>query len=482
MNKYFIIIIIFVVSGAILSIPLFADQFANAKTLKKIQFTQTVTSSQDPSQGHGGEQLAMILPPSNGTLYHGSMTYAANEPVQIVILHEIDKSEAKGQPIWTVDGNTFFAETLVDPGTNAGSYDFTGAAVALHSPNSTAFTATISVDGWIRGQSPLTQYTETSVIEPSAKLSSTNVPAKIPLHQGFFDSNPVYYIITDSNDKQTAYSISQNQKWKVELAPALSNIPNQALAYVYIFTNGINGNGTDGFQNNVFSNSAAQKDYSPIRTIINVSWNIGRTPEILDSMKKILDANMTGKVRLTSSSAIMNMPQIIWPDGKMSIRENNTITDQTSYTGGQILNVDTGKMTVTFVAHRGWGPDGKTIYHIITDASSQGPANMMGVTYASSLVTYSSGTIGLLNFVNGLKGSGPFGFQEGISEAVPGNSAYSPLSKISLVTWNDPTQAMILENMVDIGTMKSAGKITIVTARVLDSDYVIDSPVVNPFQ
>ena len=31
-------------------------------------------------------------------------------------------------------------------------------------------------------------------------------------------------------------------------------------------------------------------------------------------------------------------------------------------------------MTVTFVAHRGWGHDGRTIYYIVTDATPSGPA------------------------------------------------------------------------------------------------------------
>ena len=154
MNKYIIIIAIFVIVTAIFSTILLTDQFANARILKKIQFTQTLTSMQDPGQGHESHQIAIILSPNKGTLYHGSMTYTASEPVQIVILHEIDKTDAKGQPTWTVDGDTIFGLTLVDPETNAGSYDFTGAALALHTKNTNKFTATVSVDAWMRSQTP----------------------------------------------------------------------------------------------------------------------------------------------------------------------------------------------------------------------------------------------------------------------------------------------------------------------------------------
>ena len=150
MNKYIVLLTIFAVVAAIFTIPLLVNEVANAKTLKKIQFTKTITSMQDPGQGHESHQLAIILSPNMGTLYDGSLTYTASEPVQIVVLHEISKDDAKGQPTWTVDGNTVFGLTLVDTGTNAGSFEFTGAALALHTKNTNKFAATVSVDGWMR--------------------------------------------------------------------------------------------------------------------------------------------------------------------------------------------------------------------------------------------------------------------------------------------------------------------------------------------
>jgi hypothetical protein len=484
MNKYILLIAIFAVSVVILSIPLLAGQYANAGMIKKIQFTQTVTSSQDPGQGHENEQMAIILSPNNGTLYHGSLTYTASEPVQIIILHQIDKADAKGQPTWTVDGNTIFAETVVDLGTNAGSYDFTGAAIGLHSTNSTSFATTVSVDGWIRGQTPeaMQNYAGQTIAQTSIKLSSATVSAKIPLHSGFFNGSPVYYIVTNTNDKKSANVISDKQKWKVENAPALTNFPKESLDKVYLFHNGITGNGINGFQNDVFSSTPAQKvQYNPFRYVTDVSWNIGISPEILDSEKKILDANMTGKIRLTNTNIIMNMPQIMWPGGQMTVRENQTLEEK-PFEGGQILDINTNNMVVTFVAHRAWGPDGRTIYYIITDAATQGPADLMGVTNTPSINYLSSAFIDLFQFTNGLTGTGLFGFQPGISSASTGDGTYGSLCKISLVSWNNPTQATLLENMGDINTKRSAGDITIQPARVLDTDYVENCSFIDPFQ
>src|SRR5579872_1306092 len=151
MNRFLIAGIIAAVAGVIFSIPLLSDHLANAGTIKKIQFTQTLTSGQDPGQGHSDEQLAMVLVPNNGTLYDGTLTYTSSEPVQVVIFHKIDKSDSKGQPVWTVDNNTIYAETIINSDSNGGTLDFAGSAIGLHSTNSSQFVATISVDGWTRG-------------------------------------------------------------------------------------------------------------------------------------------------------------------------------------------------------------------------------------------------------------------------------------------------------------------------------------------
>jgi hypothetical protein len=41
-------------------------------------------------------------------------------------------------------------------------------------------------------------------------------------------------------------------------------------------------------------------------------------------------------------------------------------------------------MIVTMVAHRGWRPDGKTVYYILTYATPKTPADMIGEPYVQS--------------------------------------------------------------------------------------------------
>ena len=105
----------------------------------------TLTSVQDPGVGHEGHQLAVILAPSS-SIYKGILSYSASENIQLVVLTgPLADGEDKGQPIWTPDGKTKFALTFVDPGNAAGTWAFSGNAIAVHTKNTTPFTASYSV-------------------------------------------------------------------------------------------------------------------------------------------------------------------------------------------------------------------------------------------------------------------------------------------------------------------------------------------------
>ena len=60
-------------------------------------------------------------------------------------------------------------------------------------------------------------------------------------------------------------------------------------------------------------------------------------------------------LHLMKQGVVLNTPQIIWPDGQMKVRSDKEITDEMSYSGGQITEINEEEMTVTFVAHRGLG-------------------------------------------------------------------------------------------------------------------------------
>jgi len=486
LNKLQSLLVIGIFTVGIIFVSSTSDQFVDAGSRKKFHFTQTITSSQDPGQGHQNHQLSLILSPNEGTIYDGSMTFTSSEPVQIVVLHEINLRESKGQPTWTVDGKTIYGLSLIDLQKNSGSFEFTGAALGLHTPNSEEFTSTVSVDGWIRGQ-PTEVIMQKIELEQeiSSLLSRTNVPATIPMHKGIYEGNQVLYIITDGSDENYTKIISEKQEWNVELASVLADVPKNALQKLFIFKNGVKGDGIYGFQDEVFSSTPSQESqYSALNSIIEVTWKVGQKEIEFKSATDIIAAEEGGRIQFNETGIILNTPQIVWPDGQMIVRSDKEITDEMSYSGGQIIEINEEEMTVIFVAHRGWGPDGKTIYYIVTDATPSGPAESMGVVSSPSSANLiaNSGAVDLFQFKNGIIGSGPLGFQPGIAGASLGDANYSPMWRIYLVEWNDVKSAKILETRSDIDSFHADDMLSVSIARPTNSDHIVNCPFIDPFQ
>ena len=486
MNKLTIIVIIGVVAAGIVAASSVSDQFATAGSTKKVHFTHTIQSIPSLGLGQEDHQMALVLSPNEGTIYDGSVTFTSSMPVHVMILHEIGEDDSNGQPVWTVDDITYYALTLLEPAA-ASTVEFTGAALGLYSPMPDEFVATLSVDGWIRGEATpiITQNITAEREDPPIRLARVNVPATIPLHTGIYDGERILYIITDGSDEDYANSLSEIQEWRVELAPPLKDTPEDILQDLYVFTNGVEDDGIYGFQSDVFSNTPAQEsEYSALNSVIEVAWKNGQRESVLESVEDILEAHEGGRITLDDTGVVVNAPQIVWPDGQMTVREDPEITDGMPYGGGQITEIDEESMTVTFVAHRGWGPDGRTVYYIVTDATPQAPAGTMGVVSSpvtAGLIAHSA-AVDLFQFNNGVKGSGPLGFQAGISTAALGDENYSPMWRIHLVEWHDAESAKVMETTADIDAFRDADMVTVSIARPTNSDHIVNCPFIDPFQ
>lgn len=110
--------------------------------------TETITSKQDPGQGHESHQVAMILSPRDVPYDGAVLAYSASKSVQLVsLMGPLADDEIQGQMIWTPDGKTKYAITIVD-GSNMGVWTtFSGNALALHSSSPEQFTASYTVVG-----------------------------------------------------------------------------------------------------------------------------------------------------------------------------------------------------------------------------------------------------------------------------------------------------------------------------------------------
>jgi hypothetical protein len=311
------------------------------------------------------------------------------------------------------------------------------------------------------------------------KLSNANVDIDVPLMKGYENGNEIFFIATDASDNQTAVQITNATGFKVNFAPLLARTPEEARGQAYVFENGIEGEGLLGFQLPVIDARPGQDGYSPLLQINLVRWNDeAAQPTELRSEEDIISASNAGQLTVNNTDVIVNHPAVQWQGGSLPIREDaGNITDESLYMGGgQVTDIDTAKMTATFVAHRGWGPDGKTVFYIVTDAVPEMPAAMMGIPFvpADDSLVGTPVAPDLFQFTNGIKGTGPMGFQSGIGAANPDDENYSPMWKISFIEWKDPSQARVLENLNDINMMLQGGLITITPA--MEGRHIVNCP------
>lgn len=459
-------------------------EHTDATYTRKVHFTQTFASYPDPGRGVTDREIAMILPPNEGTIYDGSVTFSASGPAELFVLHEILPRDDMGQPTWTVDGGTLYAVSVLGGAGTSGSHEFTGAAVGLRSD--AQFAATASMDAWTRGQPTevIIQRESAAPPEPAWLLSRTSVPATIPMHAGLYGGEDVRYIITDGSDHDHAETLSEEQGWRVEHAPALADVPEEMLHKMFLFKNGIKGAGILGFQEEVFSSTPAGDGYGALVSLVEVTWKPQQRAVPLTDAGEVMEVAGDGRVELDETGIVLNAPQISWPGGQMQVRADPAISDATPHEGGQITELNEENMTATFVAHRGWGPDGRTVYRIITGATPAGPAGAMGVAHSPSSagLIESPGAVDMFLFKNGIAGSGQLGFQPGVAAAALGYEHYSPMWRIHLVEWADGGSARILETKSDIDAFRADGAVVASLARPTNGDYIINSPLIDPFQ
>ena len=87
----------------------------------------------------------------------------------------------------------------------------------------------------------------------------------------------VLYIITDGSDEEYSDFLTEKQGWKVEHAPPLAETTEDALQQIYIFKNGVEGDGILGYQAEVFSSTPLQESkYSALSSLLKLLGNLDK--------------------------------------------------------------------------------------------------------------------------------------------------------------------------------------------------------------
>ncbi|HXS59253.1 MAG TPA: hypothetical protein VN703_00375 [Candidatus Sulfopaludibacter sp.] len=77
------------------------------------------------------------------------------------------------------------------------------------------------------------------------------------------------------------------------------------------------------------------------------------------------------------------------------------------------------------------------------------------------------------DFINGIKGEGPFGFQLPIASALPGDKYYSPLVQLNFIKWNKNANARLLKSSEEIGQAQRNNEL-----QIIKTNIIINSPAV----
>jgi hypothetical protein len=327
-----------------------------------------------------------------------------------------------------------------------------------------------------------TNFTEMEGPGSKLRLAMSKLAIDIPMQKAYENGHEIFLVTFDTSNSILAQQLTDyNREFPIHYTKVLRQTPESALNEAYIFKNGVKGKGHLGFQPTIITTKPGDKNYSPLKHINFVEWNNPSTVKIteLKSEEEIVAAQQAGKLRInnTSPDLVINAPAIKWKGDSLKIRADKIITDETPFLGGQVTNIDTDNMIVTMVTMRAFGPDGKTVYWLVTDATPMTDDIIKGgIVYspANELLASTPVAVDFYQFINGIRDGGPQGFQPPISPVNLEDSNYSPMWRILFVVWKDPQKTHLLQTMYDLNQMMKKGLIEIIP--VLKGKHIVNCP------
>jgi len=187
---------------------------------------------------------------------------------------------------------------------------------------------------------------------------NTDAPITMPMIDGYYDGEKVFFVHTEVSDKNMADMMSMMINFPTLHVSDLTNIPQSDMSKVYVFTNGIPGSEPYGggpfmFQVDVFDSVPGQIGYSQFRVPHLVAWNDDSTPRILTSETEILEAESNGELTIQKTGNVVNAPMMVWKSGGMEQRASMVQRMFESMPGvdGEITNIDVDNYIVMMKLH-----------------------------------------------------------------------------------------------------------------------------------
>ncbi|MBI2320089.1 MAG: hypothetical protein HYU75_24585 [Betaproteobacteria bacterium] len=139
--------------------------------------------------------------------------------------------------------------------------------------------------------------------------------AVVPPVDGFTEGQAIRFIHTEASDPQVAALLTKMKGSPVLVVPELAKVPKELLANVYVFKNGVKGNGPFEFQPDVFDNPPGMKGYRPLRAVNLVTWKNEAAARELRSAAEVKKAIDGGELVVEQPGVVVNMPLLTWPGG-----------------------------------------------------------------------------------------------------------------------------------------------------------------------
>jgi hypothetical protein len=140
--------------------------------------------------------------------------------------------------------------------------------------------------------------------------------AELPAGKAWADGKEIYFIHTEASDPGVSQALTDMMKSPVILVPSLANVPDESLANVYVFTNGLAGSGPFGFQADVFDNPPGTDGYTPLRRLNVITWTDESKARELTHVDDVLAAEAAGELTIEQPGVVINMPFVVWDGGQ----------------------------------------------------------------------------------------------------------------------------------------------------------------------
>lgn len=138
----------------------------------------------------------------------------------------------------------------------------------------------------------------------------------LPAVLGYAEGEEIRFVHPEASAPDVADMLTGMMESPVLVVPALAQAPASMLANVYVFANGIGGNGPLGFQADVFDRPPGSDGYSPLRALNRVTWVEEENARELRSASEVRAAEAAGELTIERPGVVVNMPMLTWPGGE----------------------------------------------------------------------------------------------------------------------------------------------------------------------